>query len=121
MSNLKWRGHVLVLALSLSALGSATTARAQQAQASPEEALTDALSAACRQDSDAFANSLTADNATAYRALPGPQRTAIMKRFVLLEITRASPAFQWRHRPRSAALRNSGDRNGNALWRNARA
>ena len=43
------------------------------------------LSAACRQDSPAFANSLTADNATAFRALPGAQRTAMMKRFVLLE------------------------------------
>ena len=52
---------------------------------SPEAALSEALSAACRQNSDAFANSLTSDNATAYRALPGPQRSAIMKRFVLLE------------------------------------
>jgi hypothetical protein len=57
----------------------------QQANANPETALSDALSAACRQDSPAFANSLTADNATAFRALPGAQRTAMMKRFVLLE------------------------------------
>jgi hypothetical protein len=57
----------------------------QQNAANPETALSDALSAACRQDSPAFANSLTADNATAFRALPGAQRTAMMKRFVLLE------------------------------------
>jgi hypothetical protein len=57
----------------------------QQAAANPETALSDALSAACRQDSPAFASSLTADNATAFRALPGAQRAAMMKRFVLLE------------------------------------
>jgi hypothetical protein len=85
VSNLKLPGHFLILSLALSLLGAVKPARAQQGQTSPEEALTDALSAACRQDSDAFANSLTADNAAAYRALPGPQRTAIMKRFVLLE------------------------------------
>jgi hypothetical protein len=72
---------MLVLAGTLSA----TIARAQQSPASPEVALSEALSAACRQDAAAFANSLTADNATAYRALPGVQRTALMKRFVLLE------------------------------------
>jgi len=53
--------------------------------ASPDAALTEALASACRQDAATFANSLTADNAAAFRALPGPQRTAMMKRFVLLE------------------------------------
>jgi hypothetical protein len=57
----------------------------QQASANPETSLSDALSAACRQDSPAFANSLTSENATAFRTLPGAQRTAMMKRFVLLE------------------------------------
>jgi hypothetical protein len=57
----------------------------QPVPASPETALSGALSAACRQDPAAFANFLTSDNAAAYRALPGPQRTALMKRFVLLE------------------------------------
>jgi type II secretory pathway pseudopilin PulG len=57
----------------------------QQALPDPETALSSALSAACRQDSPAFASSLTADNATAFRALPGAQRTAMMKRFVLLD------------------------------------
>lgn len=57
----------------------------QPANANPETALSDALSAACRQDSTAFANFLTADNAAAFRGLPVKQRTAMMKRFVLLE------------------------------------
>jgi hypothetical protein len=61
-------------------------ALAQSQVASPPDAvLSDALAAACRQDSSAFANALTADNAAAFRALPGPQRTATMKRFVLLD------------------------------------
>jgi type II secretory pathway pseudopilin PulG len=65
---------------------SATAGQGQQpAPARPEAALSEALSAACRQDAEAFANVLTLDNATAYRALPAPQRTALMKRFVLLE------------------------------------
>jgi|SRR5665213_1067905 len=60
--------------------------RAQQQTAPPPDTtLSDALAAACRQDSPAFGNSLTAENAAAFRALPGPQRTAMMKRFVLLE------------------------------------
>jgi len=64
---------------------SASAQQQQQVNANPETALSDALTAACRQDSPAFANSLTADNAAAFRALPGAQRTAMMKRFVLLE------------------------------------
>jgi hypothetical protein len=60
-------------------------AQQQQIATPPENALSDALSAACRQDSPAFGNSLTAENAAAFRTLPSPQRTAMMKRFVLLE------------------------------------
>ncbi len=74
-----------LLVIVLAGIFSSASARAQQAPASPAEALSEALSAACRQDAAAFANWLTADNATAYRALPAPQRTAMMKRFVLLE------------------------------------
>ena len=74
-----------LLALVLAGTFSAANAGAQPAPESPSSTLTDALTAACRQDDVAFANTLTADNATAYRALPGPQRTAMMKRFVLLE------------------------------------
>jgi hypothetical protein len=59
--------------------------RAQQAVDGPATALSNALSAACKQDAATFADLLTSDNAAAYRALPGPQRTALMKRFVLLD------------------------------------
>lgn len=78
----------LALTLALAAIGCLIGTRAiaqQQGPANPEAALSDALSAACKQDSPAFANSLTADNAAAFRALPGAQRTAMMKRFVLLD------------------------------------
>ena len=76
---------LLALAAVAALVGTSARAQQQQAGANPETALSDALSAACRQDSAAFANSLTADNAAAFRALPGAQRTAMMKRFVLLE------------------------------------
>ena len=76
-----WRALGAIAAL----FGPPARAQQQQTPEDPETALTDALSAACRQDSAAFAISLTSDNATAYRALPGAQRTAMMKRFVLLE------------------------------------
>jgi hypothetical protein len=72
--------------VALAGMFSPAVAGAQpQAAVSPESALTGAVSAACKQDAATFADSLTADNAAAYRALPGPQRTALMKRFVLLE------------------------------------
>ena len=85
-----WLASTVVCALALGFLAmSSPAARAQQQpvqmNGNPETALSDALSAACRQDSAAFANSLTADNAVAYRALSPVQRTAMMKRFVLLE------------------------------------
>jgi len=80
------RRYCVPAILILAEICSASSARAQQqATATPETALSAALSAACRQDADTFSNSLTSDNAKAYRALPGPQRTAMMKRFVLLE------------------------------------
>jgi len=74
------------MAFAAAGLLPATGAQTQQPiPASPETSLSGALSAACREDAAAFANFLTSDNATAYRALPAPQRTALMKRFVLLE------------------------------------
>jgi hypothetical protein len=80
------RNFILTMAFAVAGLLPATPAYAQQqVPASPETILSGALSAACRQDPAAFANFLTSDNAAAYRALPGPQRTALMKRFVLLE------------------------------------
>jgi hypothetical protein len=88
--SLKRRATVIALAAAAALCGLRAYAQQPsqtqvQAPQSPETALTDALSAACRQDDSTFANSLTADNAIAFRALPGPQRTAMMKRFVLLE------------------------------------
>jgi hypothetical protein len=79
--------RTVALTIALAAAGQLTpnAAQGQQAPVNPETALSGALSAACRQDAAAFANFLTSDNATAYRALPAPQRTALMKRFVLLE------------------------------------
>jgi hypothetical protein len=80
------RKPALTIVCAAAGLLSATAAQTQQpTPASPEVALSGALSAACRQDPAAFANFLTSDNATAYHALPAPQRTAFMKRFVLLE------------------------------------
>ena len=77
------------LALFVSTICFPHIAAARQSQSNPaaaaESALTDALSAACREDETEFATFLTAENAAAYRALPAPQRTAVMKRFVLLD------------------------------------
>ncbi len=82
------RGLALWLSLAGIAAISGSPAQSQQLAPntnSPEMALSDALGAACRQDAAAFANFLTAENAAAFRALPPAQRTAMMKRFVLLE------------------------------------
>jgi len=62
------------------------TAQGQEAQPSnPATALSEALGAACRQDEAHFARYLTADNAAAFRELAVAQRTALMKRLILLE------------------------------------
>ena len=82
---LRWRIAIAVVVSHIALASPTLRAQQQQVNANPETALSDALSAACRQDAPAFANSLTADNASAFRALPGPQRTAMMKRFVLLD------------------------------------
>jgi len=77
-----------VLAFAAAVFPAGRVAHAQQQQqigANPETALSDALSAACRQDAATFAGSLTADNDAAFRALPPAQRTAMMRRFVLLD------------------------------------
>jgi hypothetical protein len=64
----------------------AASARAQQrAAASPDSALAETLSAACRQDATAFAAFLTMDNAAGFNALPELQRKALMQRLVQLE------------------------------------
>ncbi len=71
-----------VLALSVS------QSRAQVAQppaGGPTQALAEALSAACREDHAAFVTHLTEENAAAFRALPEPQQTKLLKRLVLLD------------------------------------
>lgn len=81
------RNAALLLAATLLGPFAATRlfAQATPSKADPAAALADALSAACRQDEITFATHLTADNAEAFRGLPTPQRTALIKRFVLLE------------------------------------
>jgi hypothetical protein len=88
-----------IAAAALAALASLLTALAApqaQAQAArqpalaqpvgdPVEGLAAALSAACRQDHAAFATHLTAESAATFRALPEPQQTALLKRFILLD------------------------------------
>ncbi len=77
---------VLPAAALAAAMLHAVSAGAQQpTTAGPDSALAETLSAACRQDGSAFAALLTADNAAAFRALPEPQRQALMKRLVQLE------------------------------------
>lgn len=56
-----------------------------QPPSDPVDGLAAALSAACRQDHAAFASHLTTENAAAFRALPEPQQTALLKRFILLD------------------------------------
>lgn len=86
----RFRSFALALLIASSAASYGPVTRAQQQPTaafseSPDTTLSNILSAACRQDSPAFALSLTAENATAFRALSGAQRTAMMKRFVLLD------------------------------------
>jgi len=72
----------------LAALCVASTAAAQKSPpigADVATALSGALSAACQEDPAAFASFLPSDNSTAFLNLPGPQKTAFMKRMVQLD------------------------------------
>ncbi len=81
----KLRKTDLGLVLLLGGMACAT-AQGQEAQSSnPATALSEGLGAACRQDEAHFARYLTADNAAAFRELAVAQRTALMKRLILLE------------------------------------
>jgi hypothetical protein len=80
----RWIGPAAALLLFATAL--ALPARAQEGQeASPVAALTSALVAACRQNEAQFARYLTAENAAAFRDLPASERTAFLKRLVLVD------------------------------------
>jgi hypothetical protein len=56
----------------------------------PISALTEALSAACRQDAAEFSRYLTDSNSIAFNALSSDDRIALMERFILLD-TRGRP------------------------------
>jgi hypothetical protein len=56
---------------------------AQQSAPAPSDALADVLAAACRADEAKFADSLTADNGAAFRALPSDERKRLLQRFSL--------------------------------------
>ncbi|HEX2775219.1 MAG TPA: hypothetical protein VHN10_01130, partial [Candidatus Acidoferrales bacterium] len=71
---------LVTAAIVSSALSGAPAAQAQ-AGLDPTTALSAAIVAACRNNEAQFSNYLTADNATAFRALPSEQRTAFLKRF----------------------------------------
>jgi hypothetical protein len=63
----------------------ALRAQAPPGLTDPAATLADVFQSSCRQDQESFAKQLTAENAAAFRKLPSPQRTALLKRFVLLE------------------------------------
>lgn len=63
--------------------GSVQLAAQESQDSGPAAALSAALTAACRADQDHFANYLTRDNASAFRALPEDQRVAFLDRFSL--------------------------------------
>jgi hypothetical protein len=66
-------------------LPSARTLNAQGAS-DPSTALSAAIVAACRDNEAQFLNYFTADNASAFRALPAEQRAAFLKRFSLSDM-----------------------------------
>jgi type II secretory pathway pseudopilin PulG len=73
-----------LLMATLLALATVMPVHAQEPRDSePAAALSAALAAACRSNADTFAKYLTADNATAFRALPEDQRAAFMRRLSL--------------------------------------
>ncbi len=61
-------------------------ARAQESSAAgATSALTEAFSAACRQDAQAFARYLLPDSAAAFSALPASEQLALLRRFSLTQ------------------------------------
>jgi type II secretory pathway pseudopilin PulG len=79
----RWPFSAVLLPLTLL---SPVHASAQDGRESdPAQSLAAALSAACRSNETQFENYLTADNASAFRALPSDQRAAMLKRLSLSE------------------------------------
>jgi len=82
----RWLHRCAVAVIAI--LCAATGAEAQKAPPVSTDvatALTGALSAACKEDDNAFAPFLTSENSTEFQNLAGPQRTAFMKRVVQLD------------------------------------
>ena len=77
--------NLALLIAPIARLPLSATGQASSGHSDPAGALADALIAACRQDAPAFASHLTAKNAVAFRQLDVARRTALLKRFVLLE------------------------------------
>jgi hypothetical protein len=77
------------LALFLCTLCCVPIAHAQQSPegvpSGPAAALSDALTAACTRNQAQFANDLTTESATAFRALSSDERTELIKRFSLAD------------------------------------
>ena len=80
---------IALLTLLVLVFGLPHNARAQNeaAASDPASALLATFTAACRANETQFATYLTADNATAFRALPAEQRTAFMRRIALSDQT----------------------------------
>ena len=78
---------VVACLLALSAAMRAFAFAQDEHELDPAGSLAFALSAACRANETQFENYLTADSATAFRALPADQRSAVLKRFALNEQT----------------------------------
>jgi hypothetical protein len=80
---------LLWAALAPGLLSGAPKAQARTSPAPPEngpaQTLSDALAAACRANQTQFANFLTRDNASAFRALTSEQRADLIKRFSLAD------------------------------------
>lgn len=82
---LPWVFLVLSFAPTVRTVAAQRGAPATTPPPDPADGLAEALTAACRQDQQAFSNHLTSENAQAYRALPQEERVAVMKRFALLD------------------------------------
>jgi hypothetical protein len=77
---------VFVTIAALSLLVSNAAILSAQESADPAAALSAAIVAACRDNEAQFLNYFTADNASAFRALPAEQRSAFLKRFSLSDM-----------------------------------
>lgn len=81
------RAPILLAVLAALLLSPRLFAQSQTAAADidPVTALTAALSAACRQNSESFSAYLTAANSAAFNKLSSDERASLMERFVLLD------------------------------------